>query len=110
MSTSPPWPAGPGNSTAPPGPVRLPGRCAAGRGPASELVGGGDRLADGDLGRARVRAHRGDKRLQVGVPEELLELPDRLPLVDHQHEAVTDAEAVVNGAGRAGLIGERGQL
>ena len=70
----------------------------------SVLVRGGDGLGDGDLRRLRRGAGHRDKGLQIRVGEELLEVLDGLPLIDHEDEAVADREPVVDGSGWAGHL------
>src|SRR5690242_20440493 len=87
-----------------PGPRRYAGPAAS----FLELIRGADRLRDRDLGltlSARVDHHRGDVRRL----EELLERCGGLPFVDHEHEAVADAEAVVDRSARPALFRDRAE-
>ena len=76
----------------------------------SVLVRRLDGRGDGDLGRGRVGTDRPDKGLKLGIREELLELLGAGPLVDDDDEAVTDPEAVMDPARRAGQLGNLREL
>src|SRR5215469_3660835 len=77
---------------------------------ASELVRRCNALGDGDFGRSGLCSDRAYECLQLRIGKELLEVLGRFPLVVDHHEAVANAEAVVDAARGLGLFSDLGEF